>query len=58
MRNVSHLHSQQQEAGMSIRDLSRVHGVSEPTIYNWKAKYGGMYAGEQAANTKSKFFLS
>ncbi len=28
----------QQEAGISIKDLSREHGVSEATIYNWKAK--------------------
>jgi putative transposase len=36
----------QQESGISIRDLSREHGVSEATIYNWKAKYGGMEANE------------
>ena len=23
-------------------DLARKHGVSEATLYNWKAKYGGM----------------
>jgi len=36
----------QQEAGISIKDLSRQHGVSEATIYNWKAKYGGMEGNE------------
>jgi putative transposase len=36
----------QQEAGRSIKDLSREHGVSEATVYNWKAKYGGMEANE------------
>ena len=36
----------QQEAGISIKDLSREHGVSEASIYNWKAKYGGMDANE------------
>lgn len=36
----------QQEAGRSIKDLSREHGVSEATIYNWKAKYGGMEVSE------------
>ena len=36
----------QQEAGISIKDLSREHGVSEATVYNWKAKYGGMEANE------------
>jgi putative transposase len=35
-----------QEAGRSIKDLAREHGVSEATIYNWKAKYGGMEANE------------
>lgn len=36
----------QQEAGISIKDLSRENGVSEATLYNWKAKYGGMEANE------------
>ncbi|PKB13501.1 putative transposase [Novosphingobium kunmingense] len=30
------------EAGAEIGDLARRHGVSEATIYNWKAKYGGL----------------
>jgi putative transposase len=30
------------EAGAKTADLARKHGVSEATIYNWKAKYGGM----------------
>lgn len=37
---VSILH--QQEAGKSVKDISREHGISEATFYNWKAKYGGM----------------
>ena len=36
----------QQEAGISVKDLAREHGVSEATVYNWKAKYGGMEASE------------
>jgi putative transposase len=28
--------------GQRMVDLTRKHGVSEATIYNWKAKYGGM----------------
>lgn len=36
----------QQEAGISVKDLAREHGISEATIYNWKAKYGGMEAKE------------
>lgn len=34
------------EAGAKAADLSRRHGVSEATIYNWKAKYGGMEVSE------------
>lgn len=30
------------EAGMKTGDLARKHGISEATIYNWKAKFGGM----------------
>lgn len=29
----------EQEAGGKTADLARRHGVSEATIYNWKAKY-------------------
>ena len=37
---VSILH--RQEAGKSVKDIAREHGISEATFYNWKAKYGGM----------------
>ena len=30
------------EAGAKTGELARRHGVSEATIYNWKAKYGGL----------------
>ncbi|SMD04862.1 putative transposase [Novosphingobium sp. B1] len=30
------------EAGAKAADLARRHGMSEATIYNWKAKYGGL----------------
>ena len=30
------------EVGVKTGDLARRHGISEATIYNWKAKYGGM----------------
>src|ERR1700733_14741550 len=30
------------EAGAKTADLARKHCVSEATLYNWKAKYGGM----------------
>ena len=34
------------EAGATTADLARRHGISEATIYNWKAKYGGMEVSE------------
>ena len=34
------------DAGKSVPDLAREHGVAKPTIYNWKAKYGGMEMNE------------
>ncbi|MCA1457302.1 IS3 family transposase [Bradyrhizobium sp. BRP22] len=34
------------EAGAKTADLARKHGVSEATIYNWKAKFGGMEVSE------------
>lgn len=34
------------EAGAKTADLVRRHGVSEATIYNWKAKYGGLEVSE------------
>ena len=34
------------EAGAKTADLARRHGLSEATIYNWKAKYGGLEVSE------------
>jgi len=34
------------EAGAKTKDLSRKHGISEATFYNWKAKYSGMTVSE------------
>jgi putative transposase len=34
------------EAGAKTADLAREPGVSEATLYNWKAKYGGMDVSE------------
>jgi putative transposase len=36
----------EQEAGVAVTDLCRKHGVSSPTFYKWKAKYGGMDVSE------------
>ena len=34
------------EAGAKTADLARKHGVSEATLYDWKAKCGGMDVSE------------
>ena len=34
------------EAGEKGMDLCRKHGISEQTLYRWKAKYGGMDVSE------------
>ena len=32
----------QAEAGTSVQDLCREHGVSTATFYKWRSKFGGM----------------
>ena len=34
------------EAGAKTGDLARKHGISEATLYNWKARYGGLDVSE------------
>ncbi len=34
------------ELGAKAGDLARKHGISEATLYNWKAKYGGLTVSE------------
>ena len=34
------------EAGAKTADLARKHGISGATLYNWKAKYGGMVVSD------------
>jgi len=36
----------EQEAGVPVLDLCRKHGLSSPTFYKWKAKYGGLDVSE------------
>ena len=36
----------EQEAGAKASDLCRTYGMSAATLYNWKAKYGGLDVSE------------
>ena len=36
----------EQETGVPVTDLCRKHGLSSPTFYKWKAKFGGMDVSE------------
>ncbi|ACS60051.1 transposase IS3/IS911 family protein (plasmid) [Rhizobium leguminosarum bv. trifolii WSM1325] len=53
------------EAGTPVSVLCRKHGVSDASIYKWKAKYGGMEVSEakrlktlEDENTKLKRLLA
>jgi len=53
------------EQGRKVADICREHGVSQPTYYQWKAKYGGMGVSElkelralREENTKLKLKLA
>ncbi len=36
----------QHEAGRTMVDLAREHGIAENTLYRWKSKFGGMEVSE------------
>ena len=53
------------EAGVSVADLCRKHGVSDARIHKWKAKFGGMEVSEakrlnalENENTRPKRLLA
>ena len=53
------------EAGPPVSELCRKHGVSDASIYKWKAKFGGMDVSEakrlkslEDENTKLKRLLA
>ena len=34
------------DAGKKVAEVCREHGISQPTYYNWKSKYGGLGVSE------------
>ena len=36
----------EQDSGVPAMDLCRKHGLSSPTFYKWKAKFGGLDVSE------------
>ncbi len=53
------------EAGVSVPELSRRHGIAENTIYRWKSQFGGMEVSEakrlrelEAENSKLQRLLA
>ena len=34
------------DAGRSIKEVCRQHGISDATYYKWKSRYGGMEASD------------
>jgi putative transposase len=53
------------ESGVPVLELCRKHGVSDGTVYKWKAKYGGVDVSEakrlkllEEENTKLKRLLA
>jgi putative transposase len=55
----------EQESGMTVAEVCRKHGISQPTLYAWKAKFGGMSVSDakrlkqlEAENAKLKKLLA
>ena len=55
----------QHEAGRTMVDLAREHGIAQNTLYRWKSKYGGMEVSEakrlrelEAENARLKRLLA
>jgi putative transposase len=53
------------EQGRKVAEICREHGISQPTFYQWKSKYGGMNANDlkelrtlREENTKLKLKLA
>ena len=36
----------EQEAGFSVKEVIRLHGIAERIFYRWRLKFGGMEASD------------
>jgi putative transposase len=34
------------DGGLKVAEVCRKHGISQPTYYNWKSRYGGLGVSE------------
>ena len=55
----------EQEAGGTVKEITRRHGISEQSFYRWKAKYGGLEVSDarrlkelESENAKLKRLLA
>lgn len=53
------------KSGINLDELCRKHGISKPTYYSWKAKFGGMILSDvqrlrslEAENSKLKRLIA
>lgn len=56
---------EEHQAGLTAKDLCRVHGISDATFCKWRSKYGGMEVSDarrlkalEAENAKLKKMLA
>ncbi len=64
-RRADHGFLREADARVTVKDLCRKHGFSEPSYYAWKAKFGGMSVSDvqrlktlESENTKLKMLLA
>jgi len=55
----------EQEAGSTVKEIIRRHGIAEQTFYRWKSKFGGMEVSDakrlrelEAENVRLKKLLA
>ncbi len=48
----------EQDKGKTVMEICRDYGISQPTFYNWKSKYGGMSSSQLKKMKESQLELS